>query len=358
MWPSLHYRDDHSILIAGCGTSQAARYAVRYPNARVVGIDVSPASIDATQRLVEQHGLTNLELHLLPIEDAAALDTSFEQIVCTGVLHHLADPEQGLQSLQKMLAPDGALRLMVYATYGRFGVHLIQDYCRLLGVTPALGEISDLVATLREVPLGHPISHLLRNTPDFRDDDALADALLNPRDRSYTVPEVMGLVASAGLRFCRWVRQAPYRPQCGALTEVPHGQRIAALADLDQFAALELFRGTLQRHSIMAHRDDSPLPIVPVRWDDDSWRSYIPICPTTVAIVEEGLPPDVAAVLINQAHTDRDLVLFLDEEARRIYEQIDGMRTLGEIEGATAEFFERLWWHDHVMIDASGAAAS
>lgn len=357
MWPSLPYRDDHTILVAGCGTSQAARYAVRYPNAQVVGIDVSPTSIEATKRLVRHHGLTNLDLHLLPIEGVDALGTSFDQIVCTGVLHHLADPESGLQSLRSVLAPEGAMRIMVYAAYGRFGVHLIQDFCRLVGVTPEAAEISDLIATMREVPIGHPISHLLRNTPDFRDDDALADALLNPRDRSYTVPSVLALIDDAGLRFSRWVRQAPYRPQCGALTEVPHGQRVAALSEHDQFAALELFRGTMQRHSVIAHRVDSPLPTSPIRWDDDAWKIYVPIRPTTVAMVEERLPPGAAAVLINQAHADRDLVFFLDEDARHAYEQIDGKRTIGDIDGASPGFFERLWWHDLVMIDATGTAA-
>src|SRR5262249_17457111 len=35
LWPALPYREDHSILVAGCGTSQAARYALRRPEARV-----------------------------------------------------------------------------------------------------------------------------------------------------------------------------------------------------------------------------------------------------------------------------------------------------------------------------------
>ena len=51
-----------------------------------------------------------------------------------------------------MLAPAGAVRLMVYASYGRFGVYLLQDFCRTLGVTPAPDDIADLVATLRELP--------------------------------------------------------------------------------------------------------------------------------------------------------------------------------------------------------------
>jgi SAM-dependent methyltransferase len=349
VWPTSAYRDDHEILVAGCGTSQAARYAARYPRAHVTGIDVSPASLHATRRLVERHDLTNLELHELPIEEVASLGRSFDYVVCTGVLHHLADPATGLRALREALAPAGALRLMVYATYGRYGVHLIQNYCRRLGIAPTPGEIADLVDTLRELPTGHPLSHALRDTPDFRDDDALADALLNPRDRSYTVPELLDLVDTAGLRFERWVHQAPYRPHCGALTETPHGHRIAAMAPRDQFAAVELFRGTMQRHSAIVYRDDSTL--TPLDWDD--WRSFVPITPDTVISVEERLPANVAAVLINQAHVDRDLVMFVSASEKQVFEQIDGRTTLGAISGASLEFVRNLWWHDLAVIAAA-----
>ena len=38
-WPERAYREDQSILIAGCGTSQAAKHAMRWPDAQVTGID-------------------------------------------------------------------------------------------------------------------------------------------------------------------------------------------------------------------------------------------------------------------------------------------------------------------------------
>ena len=40
-WPGRPYREDPSILIAGCGTSQAAKHELRWPEARVIGIDFS-----------------------------------------------------------------------------------------------------------------------------------------------------------------------------------------------------------------------------------------------------------------------------------------------------------------------------
>ena len=182
-WPREPFRDDHAILVAGCGTSQAARYALRFPDASVVGIDVSAASLDATRSLAERHGITNLEVHQLPIEDVADLGRTFDQIVCTGVLHHLADPRAGLVALRSVTAPGGVLGLMVYARYGRVGVGLLQEYCRRLGVSPTAQELDDLVATIREIPMHHPIRPLLTGSADFHDDRAIVDALLNPRER-------------------------------------------------------------------------------------------------------------------------------------------------------------------------------
>ena len=48
LWPDRPYRADLDILVAGCGTWQAAKYALCHPDARVVGIDVSTTSLDHT----------------------------------------------------------------------------------------------------------------------------------------------------------------------------------------------------------------------------------------------------------------------------------------------------------------------
>src|SRR5580704_3311083 len=67
-WPNEPTRDDCSILVAGCGTTQAAHYAVRWPRAQVVGIDVSAKSIAFTQGLKRKHALGNLEVRQMPVD--------------------------------------------------------------------------------------------------------------------------------------------------------------------------------------------------------------------------------------------------------------------------------------------------
>ena len=55
LWPDRPYRADLDILVAGCGTWQAAKYALCRPDARVVGIDVSPTSVDHTEKLKQKY---------------------------------------------------------------------------------------------------------------------------------------------------------------------------------------------------------------------------------------------------------------------------------------------------------------
>src|SRR5947209_9121587 len=81
LWPSREYKPDADILIAGCGTYQAAVFAFMNRAANVVAIDVSRSALDHEQYLKDKHGLQNLELHLLPIEEVSALKSDFDLIV-------------------------------------------------------------------------------------------------------------------------------------------------------------------------------------------------------------------------------------------------------------------------------------
>src|SRR3954466_10426518 len=70
-WPARPFRETQSILVAGCGTSQAAKYAGGCPKAGVTGIDFSAASIRCTEELKQKYQLDNLSVRQLPVERAA-----------------------------------------------------------------------------------------------------------------------------------------------------------------------------------------------------------------------------------------------------------------------------------------------
>jgi SAM-dependent methyltransferase len=362
LWPSRPFNEDHSILIAGCGTSQAAKHAMRWPAARVVGIDFSETSVRCTAELKQKYALDNLQVHQLPIERASDLGASFDQIVCTGVLHHMADPDAGLRALRGVLAPDGVMNIMLYAPYGRTGIYMLQDFCRRIGISATDAEIRDLVAALKALPPGHPLQNLLREAPDFRNEAAIADALLHPCDRAYSVPQLLDFLDRSGLRFGRWVRQAAYSPRCGVMAQLPQASRIHQLAAEEQYAATELFRGTMVRHSVIAYRDDTPASSERICFAGEAWLSYVPVRMPDTVCVRERLPPGAAAVLISQSHTYRDIYMPIDAAEMRLLDAIDGDRSIGGIvdkaltspgEASHVDivraFFERLWWHDQVV---------
>jgi SAM-dependent methyltransferase len=359
-WPAEPYRDDRSILVAGCGTTQAAHYALRWPRARVVGIDVSANSIAFTQELKEKYGLENLEVHQLAVEHAGDLGETFDYVVCTGVLHHLPDPDAGLRALHAALEPSGALHAMVYAPYGRAGVYMLQAYCRRLGIGSTADSIRDLAASLKALPPDHPIAPLLRKSPDFAVRAGLADALLHPQDRSYSVPQLFEFLGRADFVFGRWVRQASYLPWCGALASAPHHPLLVELSPEEQYAAIELFRGTMVRHAVIAYKKDRPVQAHAISFEGAEWLRYIPIrLPDTVA-VRDRLPPGASAVLINRNHTYTDLYLPIDARQERMLNAIDGERTVAEICGdrgddrsRACDFFQQLWRWDQIVFDAS-----
>jgi hypothetical protein len=278
------------------------------------------------------------------------------------VLHHLADPDAGLRALSAALKPGGVIYLMVYAPYGRAGICLLQEYCRGLGIGTSVKEINDLLSVIEALPRHHPLMTLLNASRDFQKADAIADALLNPRDRTYSVPQLLDTLAANGLAFRRWYWQAPYLPQCGAIASTPHAPRLVKLSPAGQYAALELWRGAMTTHSLIVGRDDDARP-APLRFDDDSCAAYVPIRLPSTVCVQERLPAGAAAVLLNRSHPFSDIVLPIDAADKKLFDAIDGHRTIAEIaesamEAGVAEafrrsraLFEKLWSHDQVTFD-------
>ena len=365
MFPSGEPASRQQILVAGCGASQAAKVALREPDSRVMAIDISGTSLSHLRALQQKYKLENLELRQLSILDVSSLEQSFDQIICTGVLHHLPDPDQGLRCLREVLRADGAMQIMVYASYGRTGIYMMQEYCRLLDIAPAPQELNALSAALQWLPNDHPLGWMLPKFKDFTHPDALADALLHPQDRSYTVPQLYEWLDRCGMSFGRWLEQAPYLPQCGTMANTPHAARLSALPEPAQHAAVELFRGAITDHSFVAYRNDRTKSAQPIRFAGEQWRNYIPVRLPWIKIVRARIPAGSAAVLLNPVHKHSDLVLPIDAAEDRLFAQIDGARTFDEIERSCTEknaadcalpFFQKLWQYDQIVIDASRVA--
>ena len=184
---------------------------------------------------------------------------------------------------------------------------------------------------LKALPQHHPLVALLRGSRDAANADALADALLNPRDRSYSVPQLFDFIERKDLKFERWYSQAPYLPQCGAIAATPHANRLAALAEREQYAAMELWRGTLASHSVIVSQRATRRAGSKVRLTMRRWPQYVPVRLPGTLCVQERLPAGAAGVLLSRYHASPDLILSSTRTEKRMFDAIDGRRSIAEI---------------------------
>lgn len=276
-WPDREYNAEMDILVAGCGANQAACLAFTNPSAKVVATDVSQPSLDHQQYLKDKHGLENLELHLLPIEDSAALGRDFDLVVSTGVLHHLADPRQGMAALAGCLRPDGVVSAMVYGKYGRIGVDLLTSVFSQLGLGQDDSSVKTVRDTIAVLPPDHPVGSYLKFAWDLKSDAGVVDTFLHGRQRSYSVEECLDLVTSSGLVLQEWFFKSGYYPHEGFALPDKLSSALKALPQIEAWSLIERLQSSTKCHFFVACRSDRPKQNYVVDFASTGALDYIPI---------------------------------------------------------------------------------
>ena len=102
-----------TVVDLGCGPGDvSARFARRYPSARVVGIDGAPAMLALGRERMKAAGLSDrVELReaVLP---APGLPGSFAGGISNSLLHHLGDPLVLWQSIRQLVQPGAPVLVM------------------------------------------------------------------------------------------------------------------------------------------------------------------------------------------------------------------------------------------------------
>jgi SAM-dependent methyltransferase len=254
-------------LVAGGGTGDGTIFLaeqLRGSGAEIVHLDISTASIDIARRRAEIRKLDGIQWVHASLLDLPRLDLgTFDYVNCVGVLHHLPDPEQGLDALLGALAPDGAMSLLLYGQYGRTGIYHMQSLLQRLGcraMEPA-AQIQLARALLENLPGTNWFrrSEDLTNEHKTGGDAGIVDLLLHPLERAYTVPQIYAMFADKrglNLRFSDVQRgRLPYSLDYLFGAAQPSLQQAArALAPRDQQAVAELLMGDLTTHSFYATR--------------------------------------------------------------------------------------------------------
>lgn len=206
-WGESIVTDRSEVWVAGCGANQALITALKFPEAQVLGSDLSAQSLDICLRNANALGLGNLELRQDSINDCAYANR-FDYVVCTGVIHHNADPATTLTGLAKALKPDGVLELMAYNQYHRICSSAVQLAVRTLTGTLARPDLEQEAVTARKLAetfdTNGPMAAFLNR---FRDKPFVyfADTLLQPIEHSYTVASLRDMATDCGLELLGFV---------------------------------------------------------------------------------------------------------------------------------------------------------
>lgn len=103
-----------TVLDAGCGTGIFSIIFANKGAANVVGIDISPGSLETAQNLKKKFGLQNLEFQKEDMLQLPFKDEAFDIIWAWGTVHHTTDPFKAISELIRVLKREGSLLLAVY----------------------------------------------------------------------------------------------------------------------------------------------------------------------------------------------------------------------------------------------------
>ncbi|TGE15081.1 class I SAM-dependent methyltransferase [Hymenobacter elongatus] len=191
------------IWVAGCGTNQALFTALRFPEAEVIGTDLSVQSLQLGRKNAAQMGITNLKLEEKSINEVTYSE-EFDYIICTGVVHHNANPELTLAKLAGALKPTGVIEFMVYNYYHRLMTTACQNAVRTFYNREESLDM-DLEMTIVKKLIAHfPFRNLMgeyMRTHHSAPEAKIADCLLQPVEYSYTIESLAKLVGHGNLEL-------------------------------------------------------------------------------------------------------------------------------------------------------------
>lgn len=188
-------------LVAGCGTGrESCQLAAAFPDADILAIDITAASLSYALNKAEQYGIKNVAHIQADIMELPKLGRSFDYIHSVGVLHHMADPEQGWQTLANLLKPDGIMHIGLYGETPRRSI--VEARAAI-----AKGKYPSTAEGMREFRKDSPL--LLRaesmatllKARDYYFLNMYSDLLFHVHEDRFTIPRIAAALEKMGMVF-------------------------------------------------------------------------------------------------------------------------------------------------------------
>ena len=197
--PTAERQAELEILIAGCGTGlHAVQVAQIYPNARLLAVDISLASLAYARRKTRELGLRNIEYAQADLLELDTIGRTFDRIESVGVLHHLAEPKTGWRVLLSLLRPGGEMRVGLYSEAARRPIvearaHIAERDYR--------ATAEDIRKCRQEIIREARRWKMLIGARDFYSMSGCRDLLFNVMEHRFTISEIAAFLNDNGLSF-------------------------------------------------------------------------------------------------------------------------------------------------------------
>ena len=187
------------ILVAGCGTGQQILNYSGINNADIFAIDISKKSLAYAKRMTDQYKIQNIKYFQTDLLDIDLLMESFDMIICTGVLHHMEKPLEGLKSLCKVLKPNGFMKLGLYSTIARSSIKELRNEIKKLDLDfnkKNMSKIREKISNSENNKI-----KILSKFPDFYSTSGFRDLIFNKIEHTFNPTEIENIILKQNLRF-------------------------------------------------------------------------------------------------------------------------------------------------------------
>ena len=199
LWPEKNYsRKKLNILVAGCGSDQAAIIARCNPMHQILGVDISKNSIAHQNKLKIKHNINNLKL----INDDFRninVDEKFDYIITTGVIHHLDDPSTALHFFYLNLKEDGVINLMIYGDKKTHSLNQIKRIFKDIKLEQNKKSIDIVKNTIKGLNPNHPAKIFSNSVNDINYDSGIIDLALHKNEKFYEINELITMLTQNDL---------------------------------------------------------------------------------------------------------------------------------------------------------------
>lgn len=190
------------LLVAGCGTgSEAAWLALALPQAQILAVDLSRASLAYAESKAKKYKLKNIAFRQADILQLGSLGKKFDVITSGGVLHHMEDPVRGWQVLVDILKPGGMMRIGLYSEIARRN---IVETIKIIKEKNYPSTAEGIRRFRREAPQVLPADVFLGVVTQFGDYFNMSmcrDLLFHVQEHRFTLPQLQKTLDQLGLTF-------------------------------------------------------------------------------------------------------------------------------------------------------------